>query len=66
MGRKHSLTVDQRAEVRGRLTAGQSVRAIANELGTTRQTIMRGERVSRFAWKAIATSNEACRFCSPT
>jgi putative DNA-invertase from lambdoid prophage Rac len=41
MGRKHSLTVEQRAEVQRRLAAGESVRAIAAEFDTTRQTIMR-------------------------
>lgn len=40
-GRKHSLTVEQRAEVQRRLAAGESVRAIAAEFDTTRQTIMR-------------------------
>jgi len=41
MGRKHSLSVEQRAEVQRRLAAGESVRSIAGEYGTTRQTIMR-------------------------
>ena len=41
MGRKHSLNVAQRAEVQQRLAAGESVRAIASEYETTRQTIMR-------------------------
>ncbi|MFL6450442.1 MAG: recombinase family protein [Bryobacteraceae bacterium] len=41
MGRKHSLTIEQRAEVQRRLTAGRSVRSIASEFSTTRQTIMR-------------------------
>jgi putative DNA-invertase from lambdoid prophage Rac len=41
MGRKHSLSVKQRDEVRQRLAAGESVRAVAAEFDTTRQTIMR-------------------------
>ena len=41
MGRKHSLSVEQRAEVQRRLSAGESVRSIASEYDTTRQTIMR-------------------------
>lgn len=45
MGRKHSLTIQQRAEVQRKLAAGQSVRSIANELDTTRQTVMRVRRL---------------------
>jgi putative DNA-invertase from lambdoid prophage Rac len=41
MGRKHSLTLEQRAAVQRRLAAGHSVRSIAGEFGITRQTIMR-------------------------
>jgi putative DNA-invertase from lambdoid prophage Rac len=41
MGRKHSLSAKQREEVQQRLAGGESVRALAGEYGTTRQTIMR-------------------------
>src|SRR3954454_6389137 len=41
MGRRHSLTTEQRAEVQRRLAAGDPVRSIAGEFRTTRQTIMR-------------------------
>jgi putative DNA-invertase from lambdoid prophage Rac len=41
MGRKHSLSIEQRADVRRRLAAGESVRSIASEVNTTRQTVMR-------------------------
>ena len=41
MGRKHSLSPKQREGVQQRLSAGESVRAIASEFETTRQTIMR-------------------------
>ncbi len=41
MGRKHSLTVEQRAEVQRRLAAGESVRSIASEFKTSRQSVMR-------------------------
>lgn len=41
MGRKHSLSIEQRAEIQRRLSAGESVRSIASEFNTTRQTIMR-------------------------
>lgn len=41
MGRKHSLAVETRAEIQRRLAAGQSVRSIASEFSTTRQSIMR-------------------------
>ena len=41
MGRKHSLTDTQRAEVERRLAAGESVRSIASEFKTSRQSIVR-------------------------
>jgi putative DNA-invertase from lambdoid prophage Rac len=41
MGRKHSLTEAQRAEIKARLAKGESVRGIAAEFDTTRQTVMR-------------------------
>jgi len=41
IGRKHSLSNEQRAEVQRKLASGDSVRSIANEFSTTRQTIMR-------------------------
>lgn len=41
MGRRHSLSAKQRQEVQQRLAAGESVRALASEFDTTRQTIMR-------------------------
>jgi putative DNA-invertase from lambdoid prophage Rac len=41
MGRRHSLSSKQRGEVQQRLAAGESVRALAGEFDTTRQTIMR-------------------------
>jgi putative DNA-invertase from lambdoid prophage Rac len=41
MGRKHSLTAEQRADVQLRLSAGESVRSIAGEFKTSRQSVMR-------------------------
>ena len=41
IGRPHSLTADQRAEVVRRLQAGESVSAVARALGTSRQTVTR-------------------------
>lgn len=41
MGRKHSLSVKQRNEIQQRLAGGTSVRVLANEYDTTRETIMR-------------------------
>ena len=45
-GRPASLTHSQRQEVIKRLDAGISVSALAPELGTSRQTIMRARAVS--------------------
>ncbi len=41
LGRPHALTPTQRAEVRKRLAAGESVAALARAFATSRQTIMR-------------------------
>jgi putative DNA-invertase from lambdoid prophage Rac len=41
MGRKHSLSTEQREQIQRRLAGGQSVRSIASEFSTTRQTIIR-------------------------
>lgn len=41
LGRPAALTVAQQAQVRERITAGETVSAIARDLGTSRQTIMR-------------------------
>jgi putative DNA-invertase from lambdoid prophage Rac len=41
LGRRYSLSAKQREEVQQRLAAGESVRALAGEYETTRQTIMR-------------------------
>ena len=41
IGRPHSLTTDQRAEAARRLTAGESVSAVARAMGTSRQTVTR-------------------------
>ncbi len=41
LGRPAALDVDQQAEARKALAAGASVSAVARQLGTSRQTIMR-------------------------
>lgn len=41
LGRPAALTVDQQAHVRALIASGESVSAIARDLGTSRQTIMR-------------------------
>lgn len=41
LGRLRSLTPDQQALVRERIAAGETVSAIARDLGTSRQTFMR-------------------------
>ena len=41
LGRPAALTIDQQAHVRARIAAGETVSAIARDLGTSRQTIMR-------------------------
>ena len=41
LGRPTALTTDQQAQVRARIAAGETVSAIARDMGTSRQTIMR-------------------------
>lgn len=41
LGRPTALTTDQQARVRERIAAGETVSAIARDMGTSRQTIMR-------------------------
>ncbi len=41
LGRPATLTADQQAQVRERIAAGETVSAIARDMGTSRQTIMR-------------------------
>ncbi|MEO0750401.1 MAG: recombinase family protein [Pseudomonadota bacterium] len=41
LGRPAALTVDQQAQVRARIAAGETVSAIARDMDTSRQTIMR-------------------------
>lgn len=41
LGRPTALTIDQQAHVRERIAAGETVSAIARDMGTSRQTIMR-------------------------
>lgn len=41
LGRPAALTTHQQAEVRSRIAAGETVSAIARDMGTSRQTIMR-------------------------
>ena len=41
LGRPTALTVNQQAQVRERIAAGETVSAIARDMGTSRQTIMR-------------------------
>ncbi len=41
LGRPAALTADQQIQVRDRISAGETVSAIARDLGTSRQTIMR-------------------------
>jgi len=41
LGRPAALTAEQQAQVRERIAAGETVSAIARDLGTSRQTIMR-------------------------
>jgi putative DNA-invertase from lambdoid prophage Rac len=41
LGRPAALTSEQQAQVRGRIAKGETVSAIARDLGTSRQTIMR-------------------------
>lgn len=41
LGRPTVLTTDQQAQVRERIAAGETVSAIARDMGTSRQTIMR-------------------------
>ena len=41
LGRPAALTIDQQALVRARIAAGETVSAIARDMGTSRQTIMR-------------------------
>ena len=41
LGRPTALTTDQQAHVRERIAAGETVSAIARDMGTSRQTIMR-------------------------
>ena len=41
LGRPAALSADQQAQVRTRIAAGETVSAIARDMGTSRQTIMR-------------------------
>ncbi len=41
LGRPAALTIDQQAQVQERIAAGETVSAIARDMGTSRQTIMR-------------------------
>ncbi len=41
LGRPAALTTDQQAQVRDRIARGETISAIARDLGTSRQTIMR-------------------------
>ena len=41
LGRPAALTIDQQAQVRARIAQGETVSAIARDMGTSRQTIMR-------------------------
>lgn len=41
LGRPAALTMDQQAHVRARIAVGETVSAIARDMGTSRQTIMR-------------------------
>lgn len=41
LGRPTALTTDQQAQVRERIAAGETISAIARDMGTSRQTIMR-------------------------
>lgn len=41
LGRPAALTIDQQAHVRARIAAGETVSAIARDMGTSRQTVMR-------------------------
>ena len=41
LGRPAALTTDQQTQVRERIAAGETVSAIARDMGTSRQTIMR-------------------------
>ncbi len=41
LGRPATLSADQQAHVRARIAAGETVSAIARDMGTSRQTIMR-------------------------
>jgi putative DNA-invertase from lambdoid prophage Rac len=46
LGREPSLDQDQRAEVRRRLLTGDSVSAVARDLGTSRATIIRARKAA--------------------
>jgi putative DNA-invertase from lambdoid prophage Rac len=41
LGRKHSLSADERQQIQRRLAQGETVSALAREYQTTRQTIIR-------------------------
>lgn len=41
LGRPTALTADQQAQVRDRIASGETISAIARDMGTSRQTIMR-------------------------
>lgn len=45
LGRPAALTAEQQAQVRDRIAKGETVSAIARDLGTSRQTIMRARDV---------------------
>lgn len=45
LGRPAALTADQQAQVRERIAAGETVSAIARDMGASRQTIMRARNV---------------------
>lgn len=41
IGRPTALTAEQQAQVRGRIARGETISAVARDMGTSRQTIMR-------------------------
>jgi len=46
-GRPAALTADQKAQVRGRIAQGETLSAIARDMGISRQTIMRARDAER-------------------
>lgn len=47
LGRPAALTADQKAQVRDRIARGETLSAIARDMGTSRQTIMRARDAER-------------------